>query len=60
MGELEGILVLVQSKAELQLVNLFFCEEGPQMFGVYISKGNTEFSQNGIFYIYGKPKKLNL
>ena len=54
--ELEEALALVKSKAELQLVNLFFCKEDPQMFGIYNIRDNAEFSQNDVFYIYGEPK----
>ena len=41
VGELEEELVLVKSKAELQLVNLFFCKEDPQMFGIYNIRENS-------------------
>ena len=56
VGELEEALILVKNKANLQLVNLFFCQEDPQMFGLYNPRENTEFSQNDVFYIYGEPK----
>ena len=44
---------------ELQLVNLFFCKEYPQMFGIYNPRENAEFNQNNIFYIYGGPKNYS-
>ena len=56
VGELEEALAIVRSKAELQLLNLFFCKEYPQMFGIYNPRENAKFSQNDIFYIYGEPK----
>jgi len=56
VGELEEALTIARSKAEIQLVNLFFCKEHPQMFGIYNPRENTEFSQNDILYIYGEPK----
>jgi len=56
VGELEEALVLVKNKANLQLVNLFFCNEDPQMFGIYNIRDNAEFNQNDVFYIYGEPK----
>jgi len=56
--ELEEVLVLVKNKAELKLVNLFFCEEDPQMFGIYNIRANTVFTQDDVFYMYGEPKNF--
>jgi len=59
VGELEEALILVKNKANLQLVNLFFCEEDPQMFGIYNVRDGVEFSQNDVFNIYGEPKNYS-
>ena len=56
--ELEIALALLKNKASLQLVNLSFCTEDPQMFGVYNIRDNAKFSQNDVFYIYGEPKNF--
>jgi len=54
--ELEEALALIRNKANLELVNLFFCEELPQMFGVYNPRENTLFSSEDTLFIYGEPK----
>ena len=56
VGELEEALALIRNKANLELVNLFFCEELPQMFGIYNPKENTLFSSEDTLFIYGEPK----
>lgn len=54
--ELEEALALIRNKANLELVNLFFCEELPQMFGMYNPRENTLFSSEDTLFIYGEPK----
>lgn len=54
--ELEEALALIRNKANLELVNLFFCEELPQMFGMYNPIENTLFSSEDTLFIYGEPK----
>ena len=54
--ELEEALALIRNKANLELVNLFFCEELPQMFGIYNPRENTLFSSENTLFIYGEPK----
>lgn len=54
--ELEEALALIRNKANLELVNLFFCEELPQMFGIYNPRENTLFSTEDTLFIYGEPK----
>ena len=39
--ELEEVLALLKNKANLQLNNLYFCTEDPQMFGIYNIRTNT-------------------
>ena len=54
--ELEEALMVVRSKADLELVNLFFCKEDPTMFGVYNPRESVLFSQEDTIFIYGEPK----
>jgi len=54
--ELEEAMALIRNKANLELVNLFFCEELPQMFGTYNPRENTLFSSEDTLFIYGEPK----
>ena len=54
--ELEEALALIRNKANLELVNLFFCEELPQMFGIYNPRENILFSSEDTLFIYGEPK----
>jgi 5-hydroxyisourate hydrolase-like protein (transthyretin family) len=56
VGELEETLTLIRNKANLELANLFFCEELPQMFGIYKPRENTLFSSEDTLFIYGEPK----
>ena len=56
--ELEEALALIKNKASLQLNNLNFCTEDPQMFGIYNIRDNNNFTQNDVFYIYGEPKNF--
>jgi len=58
LTKLEEALALVKSKASLQLNNLYFCTEDPQMFGIYNIRTNTKFNQNDVFYMYGEPKNF--
>ncbi len=54
--ELEEALALIRNKANIELVNLFFCEELPQMFGIYNPRENILFSSEDTLFIYGEPK----
>ena len=54
--ELEEALMVVKSKADLELINLFFCEEDPPMFGIYNPRESVLFSQEDTIFIYGEPK----
>ena len=56
--ELEEALALTRNKASLQLINLYFCTEDPQMFGIYNIRNNNKFTQDDMFYIYGEPKNF--
>jgi len=56
VGELEEALALIRNKASLELVNLFFCEELPQMFGIYNPRENTLFSSEDTLFFYGELK----
>jgi hypothetical protein len=56
VGELEEALALIRNKASLELVNLFFCEELPQMFGIYNPRENTIFGPEDTLFFYGEPK----
>ena len=56
VGELEEALAIIRNKASLELVNLFFCEELPQMFGIYNPRENTLFSSEDTLFFYGEPK----
>ena len=54
--ELEEALAIVRSKADLELINLFFCEEDPPMFGIYNPRESVLFSQEDTIFIYGEPR----
>ena len=54
--ELEEALAIVKSKADLELINLFLCEEDPPMFGIYNPRENVIFSQEDTIFIYAEPK----
>jgi len=54
--ELEEAIAIVKSKADLEFVNLFLCEEDPPMFGIYNPRENVIFSQKDTIFIYGEPK----
>jgi len=56
--ELEEALALVRNKANLELVNLFLCEEYPQMFGIYNPKENTSYNSSDTIFIYAEPRNL--
>ena len=56
VGELEEALAIVKTKADLELINLFLCEEDPPMFGIYNPRENVIFSQDDTIFIYGEPK----
>ena len=56
MGELSEALALIRNKSSLELVNLFFCEELPQMFGIYNPRENALFGPEETLFFYGEPK----
>ena len=56
---LEEALAIVRSKADLELVNLLFCEELPQMFGVYNPRENAIFGPEDTLFFYGEPKNCS-
>jgi len=56
VGELEEALALIRNKANLELVNLFFCEELPRMFGIYNPRENTIFGPEDTLFFHGEPK----
>ncbi len=56
--ELEEALAIVRNKADLELVNLFLCEEYPQMFGIYNPIENTSYNSSDTIFIYGEPRNL--
>ena len=56
MGELSEALALFRNKSSLELVNLFFCEELPQMFGIYNPRENAIFGPEDTLFFYGEPK----
>ena len=56
VGELEEALALIRNKSSLELVNLFFCEELPQMFGIYNPRENAIFGPEDTLFFYGEPK----
>jgi len=58
VSELEEALTIVKNRASLQLNNLNFCTEDPQMFGIYNIRPNSVFKQDDVFYMYGEPKNF--
>lgn len=56
VGELSEALALIRNKSSLELVNLFFCEELPQMFGIYNPRENAIFGPEDTLFFYGEPK----
>jgi len=56
VGELEEALAILRNKADLELVNLFLCEEDPPMFGIYNPRENVVFGQKDTIFIYAEPK----
>jgi len=58
VSELEEALAIVKNRASLQLNNLYFCTEDPQMFGIYNIRPNSVFKQDDVFYMYGEPKNF--
>jgi len=56
VGELEEALALIRNKSSLELVNLFFCEELPQMFGIYNPRESALFGPEETLFFYGEPK----
>jgi len=56
--ELEEALALVRNQADLELVNLFLCEEYPQIFGIYNPRENISYNASDTIFIYGEPRNL--
>lgn len=60
VGELEEALMIVKSKANLELVNVSFTEEEAWGFGMYNQREGTIFSQGETFFMYGEARNYSI
>jgi hypothetical protein len=60
LGELEEVLALVRSKANLEFINVVFTNEEAGGFGLYNQRENAIFTSGETFFIYGEAKNYTI
>jgi len=58
--ELEGALMVVRGKADLEFVNVTFTNEDAWGFGMYNQREDTIFAQGETFLMYGEAKNYTI
>lgn len=58
--ELEEVLMVVRSKADLEFVNVLFSDEEAWGFGMYNQRDNAIFAQGETFHMYGEARNYTI